>query len=134
MVIDAHHHLWRYTAEEYGWIDDSMAALRRDFLPADLVAAMKSAGVDGAVSVQARQSLEETRWLLGVARGCEAIVGVVGWAPIAGDDFAKVMKEFDGEAKLKGLRHVVQAEPEGFLDGTEFNRGVSALRGTGLVY
>jgi len=34
--IDAHHHLWRYSATEYEWIDDRMAALRRDFLPADL--------------------------------------------------------------------------------------------------
>ncbi len=36
MQIDAHHHLWRYSAEEFGWISDSMATLRRDFLPADL--------------------------------------------------------------------------------------------------
>ncbi|MES2390823.1 MAG: amidohydrolase family protein, partial [Acidobacteriota bacterium] len=133
-VIDSHHHLWRYSAEEYGWIDDSMAALRRDFLPADLVAAMQTAGVDGAVAVQARQSVEETRWLLGLARKCDAMLGVVGWAPIADVGLEKTFAEFAGEAKLKGLRHVVQAEAAGFLDGAEFNRGVSALRGTGLVY
>ena len=63
-TIDAHHHLWRYTAAEYGWIDEEMGALRRDFLPSDLRAAMASAGVDGTVAVQARQTLEETRWLL----------------------------------------------------------------------
>ncbi len=57
--------LWRYSAVEYGWIDESMSALRRDFLPDDLVGVMASAGVDGAVTVQARQTLEETRWLLG---------------------------------------------------------------------
>ena len=34
--IDAHHHLWRYTPEEYGWIGEQMGVLRRDFLPSDL--------------------------------------------------------------------------------------------------
>jgi L-fuconolactonase len=32
-VIDTHQHFWKYNTAEYGWIDDSMAALRRDFLP-----------------------------------------------------------------------------------------------------
>ena len=41
--IDAHHHLWRYSAGEYEWIDESMRLLRRDFLANDLIAAMASA-------------------------------------------------------------------------------------------
>ncbi len=86
-VIDAHHHLWRYSAAEYDWIDDTMSTLRRDFLPADLMVELANAGIDGAVAVQARQTVEETRWLLELARGCEAIRGVVGWAPIASGGF-----------------------------------------------
>src|SRR5271156_3339216 len=103
-TIDAHHHLWRYAPAEYGWIDEDMAALRRDFLPKDLIEAMASAGIDGTIAVQARQTLEETRWLLDVADDCDAIRGVVGWAPIAGEEFPGCMEEFDGRAKLKGLR------------------------------
>jgi L-fuconolactonase len=133
--IDAHHHLWRYAAEEYGWIDDAMAALQRDFLPEDLLAEMRVAGVDGAVAVQARQTVEETRWLLKLAAGCDAIRGVVGWGPIAAPEFAAVMEEFSHTPKLKGLRHIVQAEAdERFLLREEFNRGIRAIRGTGLVY
>jgi L-fuconolactonase len=133
--IDAHHHLWRYTAGEYGWIEDAMGALRRDFLPEDLMAEMRVAGVAGAVAVQARQTIEETRWLLALAEGCEAIRGVVGWAPLAAPEFVAVMEEFAGRPKLKGLRHIVQAETdERFLLREEFNRGIRALRGTGLVY
>ncbi len=85
--IDAHHHLWRYTPQEYEWIDESMSLLRRDFLPSDLVREIAAAGIDGTVAVQARQTLEETRWLLELADGCDAIRGVVGWAPIAGRNF-----------------------------------------------
>ena len=133
-IIDAHHHLWRYSAVEYDWIDDNMSALRRDFLPADLLAELEQAGVNAAVSVQARQTLEETRWLLDLAQNCEAIRGIVGWAPIASPNFAASLETLAAQPKLVGLRHVVQAEPKGFLDSADFNRGIQALRGTGLAY
>jgi len=133
-VIDAHHHLWRYSSAEYGWIDDSMTILRRDFLPAELLVEIANAGVDGAIVVQARQTNEETNWLLEIARSCEAIRGVVGWSPIAAPDSAASVDALAAEPKLVGLRHVVQAEPDGFLDSADFNRGIHALHGTGLVY
>jgi L-fuconolactonase len=133
--IDAHHHLWRYTPAEYGWIDETMQALQRNFLPADLRAAMATAGVAGTIAVQARQTLEETRWLLDLADGCDAIRGVVGWAPIAGEDFPGCMEEFDGRAKLKGLRHVIQGEKdEHYILREDFNSGIRTIAGSGLVY
>jgi L-fuconolactonase len=133
-VIDAHHHLWRYSPTEYDWINDSMAAIRRDFLTPDLVAELANARIDGSVTVQARQTLEETRWLLEAARSCEAIRGVVGWAPLAASDLEASLPALAAEPKLVGLRHIVQAEPRGFLDGADFNRGIRALRTTGLIY
>jgi len=53
--IDAHQHFWRYDAVEYGWIDESMAGLRRDFLPADAEREMRRGGFDACVAVQARR-------------------------------------------------------------------------------
>ena len=134
LVVDAHHHLWRYSAIEYEWIDDRMAALRRDFLPAEFIDELANTGIDGAVTVQARQTLEETQWLLEVASKHKEILGVVGWAPIASPDFATSLDALAANPKLVGLRHVVQAEPEGFLDGENFNRGIRAMRETRLVY
>ena len=64
MRIDAHQHFWVYDQREYAWIDDSMASLRRDFLPNDLKPELERNGFQGSVVVQARQTLEETRWLL----------------------------------------------------------------------
>jgi L-fuconolactonase len=133
-VIDAHHHLWHYSAIEYEWIDDRMASLRRDFLPSDLIDELASAGVDGAVTVQARQTLQETQWLLELASSHKEILGVVGWAPIASPDFETSLDTLEANPKLVGLRHVVQAEPHGFLDGKDFNRGIRAMRGADLVY
>ena len=133
-VIDAHHHLWRYSAVEYEWIDDRMAALRRDFLPAEFTGELASAGIEGAVTVQARQTLEETQWLLELAARHKEILGVVGWAPIASPNFEDSLNAIAANPKLVGLRHVVQAEPQGFLDREDFNRGIRAMHGTGLVY
>jgi L-fuconolactonase len=134
-TIDAHHHLWRYTAAEYEWIDDTMQVLRRDYLAADLIREMAAADVDGAVVVQARQTLEETRWLLDIAEDCEAIRGVVGWAPIAGENFPAMMEEFEDRPKLKGLRHVIQGEKDpDYILREDFNAGIRALAGSGLVY
>jgi L-fuconolactonase len=133
--IDAHHHLWRYNSAEYGWLDEEMQALRRDFLPKDLQAELAGAGIDGTVAVQARQTMDETRWLLDLADENDAIRGVVGWAPIAGEDFPGVMEEFEHRPKLKGLRHVIQAEvDENYILRADFNSGILAMQGSGLVY
>ena len=133
--IDAHHHLWRYSSAEYGWIDDRMGALRRDFLPADLDTEAQAAGIAGAVAVQARQTLEETAWLLSLAEESSFLQGVVGWAPIASEHFPAELERLRSHKKLKGLRHVIQDEPDpDFINRPDFNRGISALRGSGLMY
>ena len=133
--IDAHHHLWRYTAAEYGWIDSAMTRLQRDYTPADLLTAMESADIDGAIAIQARQTLEETYDLLSLAEAHTFMGGVVGWAPIASNDFPSHLEDFADRPKLRGLRHVVQAEPDDdFILGREFNRGIDTLLSTGLVY
>jgi L-fuconolactonase len=134
-LLDAHHHLWRYNAQEFDWIDDSMARLRRDFLPRDLEAEMLAAGVSGAIAVQARQTVQETQWLLDLAADARFMRAVVGWAPIAAADFSAWLEKNSAHAKLKGLRHVVQAEsdPE-FMLRPAFAEGVRAITRAGLTY
>ena len=133
-TIDGHHHLWRYSAAEYGWIDGPLIDLRRDFLVPDLKGELASAHVSATVVVQARQSEEETQWLLSLASDTPEISGVVGWADIAAVDFTDRLEQLAQRPGLVGLRHVVQAEPPGFLDYPAFNRGIGALHGVGLAY
>lgn len=133
--IDSHHHLWRYTPEQYGWIDEQMDVLQRDFLPGDLKPLLGNAGIAGSIAVQARQSLEETKWLLELADEAAWIRGVVGWAPIVAPEFPDVLAELRQQKKLKGLRHIVQDEPdEQFILDPAFDRGIRTLHGSGLVY
>ena len=132
--IDAHHHLWRYRLEEFGWLDESMSALRRDFLVPDLRDAMHVARIDAAVAVQARQTLDETEWLLDCADAFDPICGVVGWVPLLADDLVSLLDRFSGRGKLLGLREIVQAEPDGYLDQPAFDRGIGELTRRGLTY
>ncbi|MGH9614419.1 MAG: amidohydrolase family protein, partial [Bryobacteraceae bacterium] len=124
-----------YSLEEYGWIDDSMKALRRDFLPDDLSKEIGTAGVDGVISVQARQTLEETKWLLDFAERREFIRGVVGWAPLIDPNVSGILAPMAGHGKLKAIRHVLQGEAdEAYMLREDFNRGIRALRQFGLAY
>lgn len=95
---------------------------------------MKSAGVAGAVAVQARQTEAETASLLEMAALHVSILGVVGWLPLTAVDLPARLEQFADGGWLKGLRHVAQAEPDGFLAGADFERGIRSLAGTGLVY
>jgi L-fuconolactonase len=132
--IDAHHHLWQYRAAEFGWIDDSMAALRRDFLVDDLERELQRANVDATVAVQARESLDETRWLLECAHRAPVICGVVGWAPLESEDLPDILHRFDDTGKLVGLREIVQGKAPGYLDRQEFHRGIKQLTSLDLTY
>jgi L-fuconolactonase len=133
-MIDSHHHLWQYRAEEYPWMDGSMQVLRQDYLPHDLKREMERAGVTGVVSVQARQSIEETRWLLELARECKWVLGVVGWLPLLHNGWQDWPSDVLDDKKLKGIRHVVQDEPTGFLDQVDFNTNLHRLLPYNLCY
>jgi len=134
-VIDAHHHLWNYDTEDYAWIGPEMNVLRRNFTPADLHIEMQQAGVDGAIAVQARQTLQETEWLLSLAAQNEFMRGVVGWAPLIDAAVSDDLQRLAAQPKLKGIRHVLQDEPDDFyMLRNDFNAGITQLRRFDLVY
>jgi L-fuconolactonase len=134
MRIDAHHHFWRYTPAEYGWIDDAMASIRRDFLPADLAPAIAASGIDAVVSVQARQTLAETEFLLEQAAAHSWIAAVVGWVPLTDSAIADILVRLAAHPRLKGVRHVLQAEPDAYMDRPDFNAGLAQLTALNLTY
>ncbi len=135
MIIDAHHHFWQYDPAQYAWIDEAKSVLRRDFLPADLAVEIAAAGVDGVVSVQARQTIEETGWLLDFAERNEFIRGVVGWVPLISPRVADDLARFSNRKKLKAARHVLQDEPDDdYMLRADFNDGIRSLAQFGLAY
>jgi L-fuconolactonase len=134
MRIDAHQHFWSYNQREYDWIDETMASIRRDFLPADLKPQLEHTGFEGSVLVQVRQTLDETRWLLELAEKNPFILGVVGWVDLRSPRVRADLESFAGKSKLVGIRHIVQAEPDDFLLDADFLRGIAVLEEFDLAY
>src|SRR5450759_3071335 len=133
--IDAHQHFWKYTPEEYAWIDSSMSSLQRDFLPAHLKQEFDARGIDAVVAVQARETLDETRWLLSLARANKFISAVVGWVPLVNAGVTELIGPLMELGPLKGVRHVLQGEADDrYMLRDDFNRGISALWQFDLVY
>jgi L-fuconolactonase len=116
-------------------MEESMAAIRRDFLPADLEAEIRRCGITGVVSVQARQTLEETRWLLSLSSQHDFIRGVVGWVPLFAPEICDTIGAFMGQGPLKAVRHVLQGETDDrYMLRDDFKRGIDSLSEFGLVY
>lgn len=135
MRLDAHQHFWKYSPTEHVWMTEAMAALKRDFMPQDLKPLLAANGFDGCIAVQARQSLEETRWLLELAEEHTFIKGVVGWVDLCSPELPKQLERLAGSARLVGVRHVVQDEPDdAFMLREDFQRGIARLAEFGLAY
>ncbi len=116
-------------------MSDQMSALKRDFLPPDLQPLLAANGFDGSVAVQARQSLEETRWLLELASRHEFIRAVVGWVDLRSEDLPRQLELLAHQPKLAAVRHVLQDEPDDeFMLRPDFKRGIAHLREFHLAY
>ncbi len=134
MKLDSHQHFWKYDAAQYGWMKPAWP-IRRDYLPPDLRPLLARCGLDGAIAVQARQSLEESRWLLELADQHPLIKGVVGWVDLRSERVEDELARFAPHPRFVGVRHVVQDEPDDeFLLRPEFLRGIGKLRQFALRY
>lgn len=133
--IDAHHHFWKFVPDEFPWISEDMSILRRDFLPDRLFQELEKQNIQGTVAVQARQSVEETRWLLKLARQNNFIKGVVGWVDLCSPLLEEQLEEFVKDPKFIGVRHVVHDEPDdNFMVRPDFQRGIGILSKYNLTY
>ncbi len=133
-MIDSHQHFWKYDPVRDEWITQEMKTIRRDFLPPDLKPLLDQQAIEGAVAVQADQSEAETQFLHDLAVQYSFIRGVVGWIDLGSSEVEKRLDHFKSFSKIKGFRHVVQTEPDGFMDGAAFRRGISLLEKYSYTY
>ncbi len=134
MKLDSHQHFWKYSAAEYPWMKPEWP-IRRDFVPPDLQPLLSKAGLDGSIAVQARQTLEESHWLLELADHHSLVKGIVGWVDLRSDRVEEQLAQFASHPKFVGVRHVVQDEPDdGFMLRPDFLHGIGRLKPFNLTY
>lgn len=134
MRIDAHQHFWKFDPVRDAWITPDMQVIRKDFLPGDLAPLLESKHIDACVAVQADQSENETSFLLDLANKNKFIKGIVGWVDLRSQNIDERLSHYKSFPLVKGFRHVVQGEPNGFLLQPDFIRGVKSLARFGFTY
>lgn len=136
MNIDTHQHFWRYNNKEYSWMHvPQMQSLRFDYLPEKLELLLTKSNIGGTIAVQARQNLEETRWLCQLAIENDFIKGVVGWVDLCSPSVEKQLEVFSSNRYLVGIRHVLQDEADDqFMLRNDFIQGISQLKKFNLTY
>ncbi|WP_461453350.1 amidohydrolase family protein [Mucilaginibacter sp.] len=133
--IDAHQHFWIFDPVRDNWIDESMSAIQKDFMPVDLEPLLKKNGFSGCVVVQSNQSEQETYFQLDNASKFDFIKGVVGWLDLQSEDIEIRLEKMTQHKKLKGFRHVLQGETDrALMLKPAFKKGISALNKYDLTY
>ena len=134
MRIDSHQHFWKFDPIRDAWIDASMEKIARDFLPEDLKPLLDQSKIDGCVAVQADQSETETDFLLDFAGRYDFVKGVVGWVDLRSPQLSERLEHYCNNSFFKGVRHIVQAEKDGFMLQESFLKGIQQLKDFNLTY
>ncbi len=134
MTIDSHVHFWKYDKQRDSWISDNMKILKQDYLPEQLSLSLKRNDVDGCIAVQASQSEYETHFLVELSKTHPEIKGVVGWVDFQNSNIEERLEYFSQYPIIKGWRHVVQSEPDDFLNNENFLRGIKVISKYNYTY
>jgi L-fuconolactonase len=133
-MIDTHIHFWNYDKVKDAWITDDMKLLQNNFLPPDLKPVLEQNKIEGAIAVQADQSENENEFLIRLSEKTPSIKGVVGWIDFQNKNIENKLLYYSKLPVVKGFRHIVQAEPKGFLENKKFLNGIQSLQQFNFTY
>ncbi len=133
--IDSHQHFWQIDRGDYHWMSPGLTELYRDFGPSNLQPFLARYGIAQTILVQAAQTVDETRFLLDIARRAPFVAGVVGWVDFADAHGARIIADLAEDELLVGLRPMVQDIPDDdWLVGSRLAPAFRALVNHDLVF
>ncbi|WP_413184091.1 amidohydrolase family protein [Paraburkholderia sacchari] len=133
--IDAHQHYWDPARGDYGWLTPALTELYRTFGPIDLAPLRARCGVSRTVLVQAAPTVDETWYLLDLARHDDSIAAVVGWVPLDDPLAPELIAELAREPKLRAVRPMLQDLPDDdWIATADTARAVEALIAHDLAF
>ena len=133
-MIDTHVHFWNFDPVRDSWINEDMFAIRNDFSPKDLIGVYNDLQITGCIAVQASQSEEENQFLLSLAAQNEIVKGIVGWVDLLDPNLDERLTYWSNFKKIKGWRHILQAENADFILNKKFIAGVNLLKKYNYTY
>jgi L-fuconolactonase len=90
--------------------------------------------VRGVIAVQADQSESENDFLISLSKNNSFIKGIVGWVDLQNKNIENKLLYYSKLPVIKGFRHIVQAEPEGFLKREKFLNGIKLLKNFNFTF
>jgi L-fuconolactonase len=134
-MIDSHQHFWRIDRGDYGWLTPALGPIYRDFGPDDLAPILARHGIAQTILVQAAPTIEETRYLLALAKTTLYVAGVVGWIDFEARDAPDAIARLAEDPLLVGLRPMVHdIADERWLARAELAPAFEAMIAHGLVF
>ncbi|WP_316829923.1 amidohydrolase family protein [Pedobacter aquatilis] len=133
-MIDTHVHFWNFDPVRDSWITADMNAIRKDFTPKNLIRTYSELKITGCIAVQAVQSEVENDFLLTLAEQNEIIKGIVGWVDLKSKNLEERLRYWSTFKKIKGWRHVLQAENTDFILSEDFIEGIKTLKKFDYTY
>jgi predicted TIM-barrel fold metal-dependent hydrolase len=137
-IIDAHQHLWDLDRFRYSWTA-AQPKLNRSFLMPDYLAA--TAGIEVVQSVHVEADVDEafmraeTDWISSLAeRDDNPLSALVAVARPESDDFQEFVAGLAANPRVKGIRRLLQSEPDELSTTTTFVENIRSLADWGLSF
>lgn len=137
-IIDTHQHLWDLDKLPYSWTANQ-PKLNRSFRMEDYLAATQGIEIVKSVHVEADIDeafiADETRYILELSeRGDNPLSGVVANGRPEYDNFRDSIRQFADHPNLKGIRRLLQSEPDELSTTTTFTENIRSLEEFGLSF
>lgn len=107
-TIDSHQHFWQLTSNYFTWPTPDLSTIYKDFLPADITPHLQRAKIDGTILVQVTPNIDETHFLLDLAKQHSFILGVVGWVDLETKTAPEQIIELAENPYFCGIRPMIQ--------------------------
>ncbi|HQR32589.1 MAG TPA: amidohydrolase [Blastocatellia bacterium] len=137
-IVDTHQHLWDLDKLPYSWTANQ-PKLNRSFRMSDYLEATQ--GIDVVKSVFVEADIDEafipdeTRYVLESSeRDDNPLSGVVASARPEYDNFRESIREFVTHPNFKGIRRLLQSEPDELSTTTTFRENIRSLAEHGLSF
>lgn len=137
-IVDTHQHLWDLDKLPYSWTANQ-PKLNRSFRMEDYLAATEGIEIIKSVHVEADIDeafiADETRYILELSeRDDNPLSGVVANARPEYDNFRESIQQFTSHPNLKGIRRLLQSEPDVLSTTTTFRENIRSLEEWGLSF
>lgn len=137
-IIDTHQHLWDLDKLPYSWTANQ-PKLNRSFRINDYLEATQGIEIIKSVHVEADIDEafipDETRYILELSeRDDNPLSGVVASGRPEHDNFREYVREFAAHPNLKGIRRLLQSEPDELSMTTTFTENIRSLEEFGLSF